>query len=242
MQTTMGIPFERSARLDPRRRPGLPHRRRPTSRLLTVIPVGVGVIVVILATGTDPAALGAVALVVSLFVTIWFAQILVNASGGRTRYRALRDAMGDDGIAIRCTTWIDSVTPVAASELDDQRKPGRRHQMLAFTPAGLEFRERPIGGPHGATVLPYDAIDHVEVGTATFSDWSDRAVLIAARVEGRPVEFGIVPVEESSLLISPATDVAYRALLERLIACATSGGHVSAAVDGHRHDDESPHG
>ena len=147
-----------------------------------MIPVGVGVIVVIVATGTDPAALGAVALVGSHFVTIWFAQILLNASGGRTRYRALREAMDDDGIALRSTAWIESGLPSAASERDDQRKPGRRHQMLAFTPAGIEFRERPIGGPHGAAVLPYDAIDHVEVGTATFSDWSDRAVLIAARV------------------------------------------------------------
>ena len=150
--------------------------------------------------------------------------------------------MDDDGIALRSTAWIESGLPSAASERDDQRKPGRRHQMLAFTPAGIEFRERPIGGPHGAGVLPYDAIDHVEVGTATFSDWSDRAVLIAVRVEGRLVEFGIVPVQESSLLISPVTDVAYRALLERLIACATSGGHVSAAVDGHMRDHESPHG
>ncbi|MDR6905192.1 hypothetical protein J2X63_000878 [Agromyces sp. 3263] len=231
MRITTVIPFEGSDRLSPRRRPGLPHRRRPTYRLLTVIPVGAGAIIVVVATGMDLAALGAVAIVVSLFVTTWFAQILVSASGGRTRYRALREAMGNDGIALRSTAWIESGLPSAASEQDDQRKPGRRHQMLAFTPVGLELRERPIGGSNGATVLPYAAIDDVRVGTAAFSDWSDRAVLLAGRIEGRPVEFGIVPVDESSLLIWPATDAAYRALLERLIDCATSGGLGSTATE-----------
>jgi len=78
------------------------------------------------------------------------------------------------------------------------------------------------------------------VGTATIGDWTERAVLIAGRIEGRPVEFGIVPVDESSLLISPATDAAYRALLGRLIACAKSGALVSAPLDGHRAEDTSP--
>lgn len=240
MQITAGVPFEWSVRLSPRRRPGLPRRRRPAYRVLTVIPVCVLASAVIIVTGTDLAALGAVALVVSLFVTTWFALVFASASGGRTRYRALREEMGKDGVALRSTTWIDSGVPFSASEQDDGRKPGRRHQMLAFTPAGLEFRERPIGGANGATLLPYDAIDHVVVGTATFSDWTERAVLIAGRIEGRPAEFGIVPVNESSLLISPVTDAAYRALLDRLITCAKSGGLVSASLDGHRAEGTSP--
>jgi hypothetical protein len=103
--------------------------------------------------------------------------------------------------------------------------------MLSFTEAGIELRERPVGGRRGATLLPYRAIDHVEVGTAAFSDWTERAVLISGRIEGRPVELGVVPVVESSFLLEPVTDAAYSALLERIIACAESGHAPGELID-----------
>ena len=125
MQIAAGVPFERSARLSPRHRPGLPRRRRPAYRVLTVIPVCVLASAVIIVTGTDLAALGAVALVVSLFVTTWFALVFASASGGRTRYRALREELGKDGVALRSTAWIDSGVPFAASEAHRVREVGR---------------------------------------------------------------------------------------------------------------------
>ncbi len=230
MQTATDA-FAGADRLSPRRRDGLPRRRRPSYRLLTVVPVLGLMAILVLATGTDPAALSILAVVATLFVGGWFVSAAVSASGGRTRYAALREEVGREGVAVRSTTWVDDGRPVAASERDDGRKPGRRHQLLSFTEAGIELRERPVGGRRGATLLPYAAIDHVEVGTATFSDWTERAVLIAGRIDGRPVELGVVPVVESSVLVSPVTDAAYGALLERIIACAESGRAPEELVD-----------
>jgi hypothetical protein len=159
----------------------------------------------------------------------------VSASGGRTRYRALREAVGAEAVAIRSTAWITDGVPVEASDAADGRKPGRGHQLLVFGADSLELWERPAGGG-GTAALPYAAIDHVEVGVASFSDWTDRAVLVAARVRGRRVELGIVPVDDASLLLHPVTDAAYRDLLERIIACAESGRAPGPAVDRRRGD------
>ena len=172
------------------------------------------------------ATAGAIALVIALTFTVG----LVSASSGRARYRALRESVGAEAVAIRSTAWIMDGVPVEASDAAEGRKPGRAHQLLMFGADGLELWERPAGGG-GTVALPYTAIDHVEVGVASFSDWTDRAVLVSARVRGRRVELGIVPVDEASLLLHPVTDAAYRDLLERIIACAESGRAPGPALE-----------
>ena len=204
--------------------------------MLSVVPVCLFIAIVILATGTDPAGLGFLALLAIVFLGGCIVTTVVSASGGRTRYAALREAVGADGVAVRSTAWIEDGQPVAASDNDDARKPGRRHQLLTFTPDGIELRERPIGGRGGATLLPYTGIDSVEVGTATFNEWTDRAVLIAGRVEGKSVELGVVPVDAPSFLLSPVTDATYRALIERIVACAETAERPSPRWSSNRGD------
>jgi len=199
--------------------------------VLTVVPVCGGMGVLLLATGNDPTTVGFPALLAAVFLIACLISAAVSASGGRARYAALHEAVGADGVAVTSTAWIEDGRPVPASERDDGRKPGRRHQLLSLTEAGIELRERPIGGRTGATVLPYSSIDHVGVGTATFTEWTDRAVLIVCRVDGQPVELGVVPVDESSFLLAPVTDAAYRAFLERIIAVAETGRKPDELLD-----------
>ena len=92
MQITTERPFDRSARLWPRRRQGLPARRRPGGRVLAVG----AAIAVFLGGGlalnsAEPATVvGATAGAVALVIALTFTVGLVSASSGRARYRALR--------------------------------------------------------------------------------------------------------------------------------------------------------
>ena len=191
MQIAAGVPFERSARLSPRHRPGLPRRRRPAYRVLTVIPVSVLASAVIIVTGTDLAAPCA-----------------------RSWARMASRSKAPHGSTPASPSQHPSRT-TAASRADVTR-------CLHSHPPVSSSESAPSAARTAQPCFPTTPSTTFVVGTATIGDWTERAVLIAGRIEGRPVEFGIVPVDESSLLISPATDAAYRALLGRLIACAKS--------------------
>ncbi len=60
----------------------------------------------------------------------------------------------------------------------------------------------------------------IDVGTASFGDTTERAVIIAGSERGVEYTIGVVPVDPSSGTLMPVDDATFRAFAEGLIARA----------------------
>ena len=147
-------------------------------------------------------ATAAAAVLVGTVVVVVRRMALVREA--RTRLSALgEEVRGPNTVPVRSTVGFEASRPVECTAADDRRWPGRAFQVVTLSEVGFEVRERPSGGPAGAAFVPWADVASIVAGTAGFADASQRAVLVAAEVRGRPCLIGLSPIDGER--VSPVT-------------------------------------
>lgn len=210
--------FASSPRLRARRTPGLPAARRPTATAVVGVLVAASTLAIGVG-GTNGPGAGIVAAAAAVIIGAGVSWILhfVVRSEGRIRLRALREQVGADAVAVRSTAGFAASRPIERDLRDERRKPGRAFQLLTIEPDGFELRERPAGGANGVAFVPWASVEAIRVGSADFSDVSERAILIAAEVDDRAFLLGLSPLDDSTGRIRQAREDEYLRLIHELI-------------------------
>ncbi|MFC9918595.1 hypothetical protein [Agromyces binzhouensis] len=211
--------FGASVRLRSRSAPGLPAGRRPT--LTMVIAVAIGALTLAFGVGSaNGAADGVVAAAGGLMiggVVIWI-RLAVVLGEARARLRALREQAGDpSAVAVRSTAGFAASKAYERDLREERRKPGRAFQLLTLDADGFELRERPAGGPGGVAFVPWSSVESIRVGSAEFADVSERAILVAAEVDGHAFLLGLSPLDDRAWWIRPKREHEYLRLIEEMI-------------------------
>ena len=209
-----------SAMLSIRKRSGFPARRRPGWLYLTI-----AVVIMLLAAllvgrsqGTQAgiAAGGAVL----LWIMVSSPLLLVFFGFARTGLRRVRDSAGlgtTTATAIRSTADFSAFPPVEIALATSYTRPWQTFQLMSLTDKGIELRTIPKHGWSGGAHLRFDRMNHVEIGSASFGDFTERAILIAGHERGSSYCIGIVPVDETSITLKPVTDEVFRSCFEDII-------------------------
>jgi hypothetical protein len=154
-------------------------------------------------------------LVLSPLWLVWFAV-------GRSRLRRLREGLdpGVDCVAVRTTADFSSFPPTQRSVFDTYVRPWTTYQLLTLTPGGMELRTFPRAGWSGGARLRFERVATVNVGTADFGDLRERAIIVTGTERGTEYAIGIVPVKETSIVITPVSDHEFRDLADELVTAA----------------------
>lgn len=163
-----------------------------------------------------------------VMAAMWLVFRVAFGSWSRNRLAMLVERFGDTGdldFAVRSTASFDRFPPAESGLLHDYTHPWHSYQLAVLGESGIELRQLPRSGQSGGARLQYANIDVIADGTATFSDFSDRAVLIRGRENGVQYEVGIVPVERESLMLTPVKDPEFQRILSALVdrVAVTSG-------------------
>jgi len=164
----------------------------------------------------------------------WLVFRVVFGSWSRKRLAILADRFDDSGdvvFAIRSTVSFDRFPPIESGLLHDYTHPWHSYQLAVLGEAGIELRQLPRKGQSVGARLRYSNVEVIADGSATFSDFADRAILVRGREKGVPYEVGIVPVRRDSLMLKPVDDSEFQRILsefvDRVVASSdatTAGG------------------
>lgn len=208
--------------LSVRRRAGLPPKRRLGALYLTIISVIVIIAGVTVGSRSGPVN-GTLAATATLMLPLLMTPLwLVSFAIGRSRLRRLRDASdrAADCLAVRTTADFSSFPPSERRTFDTYVRPWTTYQLLTLTPEAMELRTFPRMGWSGGARLRFDRVATVDVGSADFGDFRERAIIVSGTERGREYAIGIVPVREQSLLIVPASDQQFRDLADEVVTAA----------------------
>lgn len=200
-------------------------RRRTVGWPLVTLIIAVGFIAgSSVAKRTDP-GMGVVAgLTVGTACTvIWLISRLGTGRWSRQRLAILDGRFGELGdavFAVRSTASFDRFPPTESSLLTDYTHPWHGYQLAVLGEAGIELRQLPRRGQSVGARLRYSNIELIADGTATFSDFTERAILVRGRENGVQYELGIVPVQRESLMLTPVDEVEFQRILSELVARA----------------------
>ncbi|MGH3705209.1 MAG: hypothetical protein ACRDT9_11315 [Agromyces sp.] len=199
-------------------------RRTVAWPLVTVVVAAGATVGAAVAQRTDP-AMGAMAglAACAAAVVIWLVSRLAHGIWGRNRLAILSGRFGDAGavvFAVRSTASFDRFPPTESSLRTDYSHPWRSYQLAVLGEAGLELRQMPRAGQSVGARLRYSSIEVIADGTATFSDFADRAILVRGREKGVLYEVGIVPVRRESLMLSPVDEDGFQRILSELVVRA----------------------
>jgi hypothetical protein len=197
-------------------------RRRTIAWPLITLIIAVSIIAgSIAAKRTDP-GLGVVAglTVCAAGTVIWLICRLATGNWSRKRLAILDSrfgASGDAVFAIRSTASFDRFPPTESDLLHDHTHPWHSYLLAVLGDVGIELRQLPRKGQLVGARLRYSNIDVIADGTSTFSDFTERAILLRGRENGVLYELGIVPVQRESLLLAPVDEVEFRRIFSELV-------------------------
>lgn len=208
-------------------------RRRTVAWPLVVLIIAVGFIAgSSVARRTDPGAGVVAGLTVGAAGTvIWLICRLAAGSWSRNRLAILDSRFGESGdrvFAIRSTASFDRFPPTESGLLHDHTHPWHSYQIAVLGEAGIELRQLPRRGQSVGARLRYSNIELIVDGTATFSDFTERAILVRGRENGVQYELGIVPVQET-LMLTPVDEVEFQRILSELVARAGAASGATPA-------------